>query len=147
MLRSWPSWLLLPIPVFDALSRRRRPQAMAVRPSRASPILIDVPSERWGGGARYFLTAVFGPAFVAEVEAGVVRVERTVLGFDETAASAASVTGFAMGVKRASWVTCWGPSSSSVDTSSSVMVRTISLRRISIVLSTPRRPPAMRPYR
>ena len=48
--------------------------------------------------------------FAAAAEEG--RDDRTVLGFDATAASAASATGFAIGCRRASCVTCCGPSSS-----------------------------------
>ena len=49
------------------------------------------------------------------------------------------------GVSRCSWVTWRGSSSAIVETPRSFMVRSISLRRISIVRSTPRRPPAIRP--
>src|SRR5215204_7258087 len=42
MTRSWPSWLLLPGSWWlPPRWSRRRPQAMRVRSSRASPILID----------------------------------------------------------------------------------------------------------
>ncbi len=51
------------------------------------------------------------------------------------------------GSSRASWVTWAGSSSSSETTPSSRMVRSISLRRMSITRSTPSRPPAIRPYR
>ena len=51
------------------------------------------------------------------------------------------------GSRRASWVTCAGSSSSSDTTPSSRIVRSISLRRMSITRSTPSRPPAIRPYR
>ena len=51
------------------------------------------------------------------------------------------------GSSRASWVTCAGSSSSSDTTPSSRIVRSISLRRMSITRSTPSRPPAIRPYR
>ena len=96
------------------------------------------------GAWRYADFVVDAPVVRADEEG---REVRTVFGFDATAASAASATGFAIGWRRASCVTCCGPSSSSAATSSSFMVRSISLRRIWIVRSTPRRPPAMRPYR
>ena len=52
-----------------------------------------------------------------------------------------------IGASLASWVTCWGPSSSSEVTPSSRMVRSISPARISITRSTPASPPAISPYR
>lgn len=51
------------------------------------------------------------------------------------------------GTSLRSWVTCPGFSSDTARTPSSFIVRMIWSRRISMVRSTPGRPPAMRPYR
>ncbi len=53
----------------------------------------------------------------------------------------------ATGTMRVSCVTWRGSSSASDETPSRRIVRSISLRRIAMVRSTPRRPPAMSPYR
>jgi hypothetical protein len=60
-------------------------------------------------------------------------------------ASAASVAARGTGIRRVSWVTCEGFSSSRLETPSSRMVRRSWVARMSMVLSTPWRPPAMRP--
>jgi hypothetical protein len=60
-------------------------------------------------------------------------------------ASAASVAVRGTGIRRVSWVTWEGFSSSRLETPSRRMVRRSWVARMSMVLSTPSRPPAMRP--